>query len=183
MPGFVGSIFTAKLLRDLIDREVEVFSWKKTRTSEATKATRRSAFPELSLALLLIAVWSFSTFRMLYQVYVVEGDESAKQVAQFLNSQTSSGSLIETYDSQIHFLLNRRYHFPPDQVHLDLIRRTFPGNHTKVRVDYDPLASDPDYLVVGDFIKDLGLYDPVLRTDAFRLIREFKQYRVYKRAR
>ena len=183
VPSFVGSIFTAKLLRDLVDREVKVFSWKKTGTSEAMNAMQRTASPELSLALLLIAVWSFSTFRMLYQVYVVEGDESATQVAEFLNTQASPGSLIETYDSQIHFLLDRRYHFPPDQVHLDLIRRTFPGNHTKVRIDYDPLASEPDYLVVGDFIKDLGLYDPVVRTGAFQLIREFKQYRVYKKAR
>jgi 4-amino-4-deoxy-L-arabinose transferase-like glycosyltransferase len=178
--NFVGSIFVAKLLRDLIDSQVDVFAWKKTKTATFLRA-RISR--EQSLALLLIAVWSLSTVKMLYRVYVTERDESVKQVAQFLNTQTPTDSVIETYDSEIHFLLRRQYHFPPDRVHLDLIRRSFPGNYTKVSIDYDPLTADPDYLVVGDFIKGLRLYDPVLRTGAFHLIQSFNQYDIYKRAR
>ncbi len=181
--SFVGSIFVAKLLRDLIDNKVEVFSWKKANKPDAPKLLHGRLSPELSLAVLLIAVWSFSTLKMLYQVYVNQGDKSVKQVAEFLNTQTRPDALIETYDSEIHFLLNRPYHFPPDPVHLDLIRRTFPGNYAKVRIDYDPLAANPDYLVVGDFIKGLRLYDPVLRTGAFHLIQSFNQYDIYKRAR
>jgi 4-amino-4-deoxy-L-arabinose transferase-like glycosyltransferase len=174
--NFVGSIFVAKLLRDLMDKQVNVFSWKKT--------FRRSRIsPELSLALLLIAVWSLSTFKMLYRVYVTERDESVKQVAEFLNTQTPTDSIIETYDSEVHFLLNRQYHFPPDRVHLDLIRRAMIGHKKKVAIDYDPLLANPDYLVVGDFIKGLRLYDPVLHTGTFHLIQSFNQYDIYERVR
>jgi 4-amino-4-deoxy-L-arabinose transferase-like glycosyltransferase len=179
-PNFVGSIFVAKLLRDLIDKKVNVFSWKKANTATFLGAR---VSRELSLAVLLTTVWSLASVKMLYGVYVIGRDTSVKQVAEFLNTQTPIDSLIETYDSQIHFLLNRKYHFPPDRVHLDLIRRTYPDNYTKVRINYDPLAADPDYLVVGDFIKGLRLYDPVIRMGAFHLIHSFNQYDIYKRAR
>jgi len=182
-PSFVGSIFVAKLLCDLIDSNVEVFSWQRASKPNTMKFLQSRVSPELSLALVIIIVWSFSTLEMLYRAYVVDRDDSVKQVAQFLNTQTRPDALIETYDSELHILLNRPYHFPPDPVHLDLIRRTFPGNFTKVRINYDPLAADPDYLVVGDFIKGLRLYDPVLRTDAFHLIRSYNQYDIYKRTR
>jgi hypothetical protein len=181
--SFVGSIFVAKLLRDLIDSEVKVFSWKKTNKSDPMKFLQVKVSHELSLALLIVAVWSFSTLKMLYRVYVLEHDESVKQVAQFLNTKTPGDAIVETYNSEIQFLLNRRYHFPPDQIHLDLIRRSFPGNYTKIRIDYDPLAAHPDYLVVGEFIKGLRLYDPILRTHAFYLVQSFNQYDVYIRAR
>jgi hypothetical protein len=83
--------------------------------------------------------------------------------------------VVETYSAELHFLLNRRYHYPPDHIHLDLIRRAMIGHKQKVAIEYDPLVANPDYLVVGDFIKGLTLYDPVLRTDAFRLIQSFNQ--------
>ena len=178
--NFIGSMFTAKLLRDLLDRRVEVFTWNRIGRK---KSLHGIANAELLLAVLITAVWSLSTLKMLYHVYNEEGDSSAKQVAQFLNTQTPSNAVVETYDSEVQFLLERRYHFPPDQVHLDLIRRAMFGHKQRIAIDYDPLASNPDYLVVSDFIKGLRLYDPVIRSNAFRLIRSFNKYDIYERVR
>ena len=50
-------------------------------------------------------------------------------------------------------------------------------------VDYNPLAADPDYLVVGPFMRDWRLYDPVLATGAFRLLQRYGDYEVYERVR
>ncbi|NOZ06781.1 MAG: hypothetical protein GXP41_10625, partial [Chloroflexi bacterium] len=86
----------------------------------------------------------------------------------------------ETYDSELFFLLNRRYHYPPDQIHVDLIRR---APRQDVPIDYDPLAADPDYLVVGPFSRGWHLYDPVLEAGAFRLIRNYGRYKIYERVR
>jgi len=180
--SFVGNIFVAKLLRDLLDRRVRVFSHRATR-DEFLRLPNRGRDADALLALLLIGVWSFATAKMIHQTFIVERDESVQRVAEFLNTQTPVDSLIETYDSEVHFLLNRSYHFPPDQIHVDLIRRTFPGNYGKVNIKYDPLAANPDYLVVGDFIKGLRLYDPVIRSNAFRLIRSFNKYDIYERVR
>jgi hypothetical protein len=89
--------------------------------------------------------------------------------------------LIETYESELFFLLKRRYHYPPDQVHVELIRRNSLGE--RVSITYDPLAEHPDYLVVGPQSKFWDLYDPYLRTGAFRLVRDYSRYQIYERAR
>ena len=103
------------------------------------------------------------------------------EVIDFLNTQTPSDSLIETYDPELFFLLKRRYHYPPDQIHIDLIRRAYLAQD--LSIDYDPLAADPDYLVVGPQSKVWRLYDPFLRTGEFRLLKTFRRYNVYERVR
>jgi hypothetical protein len=90
--------------------------------------------------------------------------------------------LIETYDSELFFLLNRPYHYPSDQVHVQLIRRTF-LYEDNIKIDYDPLAADPDYLVVGPHSKQWRLYDDVLKVGAFQLVKSYKRYQIYKRVR
>lgn len=181
--SFAGAIFVAKLLRDLLDRQIKVFARQETVKSSQAEFVYRSVSPDLLLAILLITVWSVSTLKMLHRVYVTERDESVQLVAQFLNSQTSPDAVIETYDSEVHFLLDRRYHYPADKIHLDLIRRALYEGRQRVSIDYNPLAADPDYLVVGEFIKGLRLYDPVLASDAFRLVQSFGRYDLYERVR
>ena len=43
------------------------------------------------------------TLRMLYQSYVVDADASVLGVIDFLNTETPSDSLIETYDPELFF--------------------------------------------------------------------------------
>jgi hypothetical protein len=45
-----------------------------------------------------------------------------------------------------------------------------------------PLQADPDFLVVGPQSKMWQLYDPVLRTNAFRLIERYSRYDIYQRS-
>jgi len=52
-----------------------------------------------------------------------------------------------------------------------------------VPIDYDPLAADPDYLVVGPYSRVWQLYDPVLAMGAFRLLHAYSRYDVYERVR
>jgi hypothetical protein len=93
----------------------------------------------------------------------------------------------------IFVLLDRPYHFPPDQTDVALIRdvtrRNFglaegPSAEDRALLNYDPLAADPDYLVVGP-PNELWrrLYDPVLATGAFRRAYANRQYEVYERVR
>ena len=107
---------------------------------------------------------------------------TTQQAADFLNSQTRAGALIETYDSELFFLLNRPYHYPPDQILVELIRRTF-LYEDNTRIDYDPLGANPDYLVVGPHSKQWRLYEDVLKTGAFHFVRSFPRYVIYERVR
>lgn len=178
--SFIGSIFVSAMLCDLMNR-FDLSSLSKT-FSFSTKLFRsgRSYWGPL-FAVLLICISIPRTVLMFYRVYVVDADSSVLQAAEFLN-QTVPGSLIETYDAELFFLLNKSYHYPPDSLNIQLVRRTFLYQETTT-IDYDPLAADPDYLVVGPHSKQWKLYDRVLQTGAFRLVRTYPRYRLYERVR
>jgi 4-amino-4-deoxy-L-arabinose transferase-like glycosyltransferase len=179
-PIFLGSIFVAVLICKFTDRSTLANAVKKTGNALRYLRFNRQNISTL-LAVMLTALTFSVTLRVLYQSFVVNIDTSALQVAEFLNTHTADDALVETYDSELFFLLDRRYHYPPDQIHVELNHRFFLGQD--VPIDYDSLAADPDYLVAGFYSKAWRLYDPVLATGAFRLLRTFSRYQVYERVR
>ncbi len=176
---FIGSMFVASMLHDLTDR----FSLRST-LGRVAGVFRRRRFDRRSwgaLLAILMIVWFLPLAVMtLRQYYVTYSDTSALDVASFLNTHTPPDTLIETYDSELFFLLDRPYHYPPDQINIGLMRRMI---RQDVPIDYDPLAADPDYLVVGHWPREWRLYDPVLATGAFRLLRQYGEYDIYERVR
>ena len=176
---FIGSIFVAAMIHD----------WTKGFDVSYTIQRvfdfwRGRGFNKEAIGAIFVAVFIITsvprTAMAIYKTYILDADRSAQQAADFLNTRTRSDALIETYDSELFFLLNRAYHYPPDAIHVALIRRTF-LYQDDTRIDYDPLAANPDYLVVGPHSKQWGLYDDVLRTGAFRLLQSYKRYRIYER--
>jgi len=108
-------------------------------------------------------------------------DDSLSAVARFLNSQTDTDALIETYESELFFLVDRSFHYPPDDVQHLLNRRTFLGED--LQIGYDPSLWDPDYVVLGPFTRMWGLYDSWLAGDDFGLVFQTSRYQVFKRSR
>ena len=99
----------------------------------------------------------------------------------FLNSETESDAIIETYDSELFFALERAYHFPPDEVLHQLSWRSFLGR--EVLITYDPLVADPDYLVVGPASRMHGLYTPQLIEENFIPVFSSPGYEIFRRVR
>ncbi|MFC2029552.1 ArnT family glycosyltransferase [Chloroflexota bacterium] len=177
---FVGYIFAAALLVGVAGDSTLLGFLKQG--AAAIKA-RRDTRPRVSILLgaVLVPVVCLLTLLVLYNAYTTYSDDSVLKVAQFFNTSTEPDALIETYDSEIFFLLDRSYHYPPDSLQHQLNRRAVLGENPVI--DYDPLSADPDYLVVGSFSRNWRLYEPVLATGAFRLVRRFDQYEVYERSR
>jgi hypothetical protein len=175
---FIGSIFVAAMLYDLTDR----FSLSRTiiRGGSLIRHLRfdREGLGAL-LAIGLILIWFPRTLGMLYESYVIDADNSVLEVAHFLNTKTAPNALIETYDSELFFLLERPYHYPPDQIHVELNRRSYLDEY--VPINYDPLTNSPDYIVVGSHSRLWRLYDPILKTGTFRLLSTYSRYVVYER--
>ena len=144
---------------------------------------RRFTVPGMGilLAAIFIPIALLVNVMTLRENYVVSSDDSVLQTVRFLNTHTQPGSLIETCDSELFFLLERPYHYPPVPVHLQLIHREYLRRNTAI--DYDPLSADPDYLVVGPMSRNYHLYDPVLETGAFRPVFTSTLYQVYERVR
>jgi hypothetical protein len=108
-------------------------------------------------------------------------DTSVQQAADFLNAETRPDALIEASSYELFFLLDRPYHYPPDEVNVPVIQAL--TWQRRVPIEYDPLSADPDYLVVNwDFISSI-VYEKVLRSDAFRSLRSFGPYEIYERVR
>jgi 4-amino-4-deoxy-L-arabinose transferase-like glycosyltransferase len=180
---FFGSLFVAAWLSDLTGGFDLVATLERARGLFRRGSCKRQAAGAL-LAILLVAAVLPITLQTIYRDYIRGNDSSAEQTADFLNTQTPPNARIETYESELHFLLKRRYHYPPDQVHVELNRRGL--LHQDAAIQYDPLDADPDYLVVGRFARGNDLYTPIIKAGAFRLIHSFGSsdgYQIYERIR
>lgn len=178
-PAFLGSIFFAVLVSDMTG-EFDLAATLK-RSALAVRLRSLSLQNVGALAgLVLVSITMALTLRVYLSFFLLPGGE-LPLVVDLLNTQTARDSLIETYDMELFPLLHRRYHHPSDQVQLQLNRRTFMGQD--VPIDYDPLDADPDYLVVGPQSRFWRLYDSVLESGEFRLLRAFRRYDVYRRVR
>jgi 4-amino-4-deoxy-L-arabinose transferase-like glycosyltransferase len=169
-PVFIGSLFVAAFLQRLLGGTPSLVAQR--------KGVR---FADILLAVVLISAVAPGSVRTLYEAYTRDGDASVVETASFLNTETPPGASVETYEGELLFLLNRPYHYPPNQVQVQLNRRTFLGQD--VPIDYDPRVADPDYLVVGPHGRLWQLYEPVLNTGEFRLLQANKRYEIYQRIR
>jgi hypothetical protein len=176
---FIGSIFVAVMFYELMSGCNGSFAMR-----QFVAVLRGCNFNKQNMGVLLVISLMVTsvprTALGLYQAYFMEADKSVQQVARFINTETPPGALIETYDSELHLFLERAYHYPPDRVHVELIRRSL---FNDVSINYDSLIADPDYLVIGPMSKGWRLYNPVLNAGAFQLARSFGRYEVYQRVR
>jgi len=82
-------------------------------------------------------------------------DRTAYQMAAYIEAHVADDALIEAWEPEIAFLTDARYHFPSSRM-LDAVSRA-----RALGMDpppYDPLAADPDYILVGEFGWWTGLY-------------------------
>jgi hypothetical protein len=185
--ALVGALFLGALLRDLtggLDPRATLAAMaaplRRGGPAPATAGGRWSWAGAWLAALIVAAALPLTALS--YARYYVERDHAAERVAAFLNTRTPPEAVVETYESELHFLLERPYHYPPDPVHVALNRRGLLGE-AGAGVDYDPLAADPDYLVVGIFARGNDLYAPALDSGAFRSVLRDGDYEVFERVR
>ncbi|MBK7256458.1 MAG: glycosyltransferase family 39 protein [Ignavibacteriae bacterium] len=101
-----------------------------------------------------------------------------EETAAFINHATPPGASVETYESELLFLLDRPVHVPPAQLNVDVIRRNWlGGSDTRT---YDPLTVNAEYLIIGAF--GTGLYDPLIREGRYVPARRFGTYAIFRRA-
>jgi hypothetical protein len=178
LPVFVGSMFAAVMICDLTSGfSIPVTVKSAAETILHLRFGRNNLFA--LAAVLLFAIVPITVIN-LYFGYA-RPDRSSREVAEYLNTLTPPDGLIETLDMDRFVLLNRRYSYPPDDVLLRVIRCILMGQN--VEIDYDPLAADPDYLVVGPNGRHWHVYDKILQSGSFRLVLERSQYKVYERIR
>ncbi len=160
--AFISTIFIASLLKYL---------------TQSDKSCNRL----LIVLTILILTNPFSNLSFVYSIIVNNKKSSVVDVANYINNYTNKNALIETYDKELFIFLDRRYHYPSDLIQLQLNRRLFMQQN--VKITYDPLQANPDYLIIGPMTAQWGLYDKVLNTGEFRFIKKIGEYKIYSRVR
>lgn len=173
----VASPFAAALLAELTGG----FSLPATlaRISEGLRGRRVGAALGSLLALIVIVIYIPLSAWQIAGSYRGDSAATAAAAARFIEERSRPGALVETYESELLFLLDRPVHYPPDIVNLEMIRRGELGDAAPS--SYDPLAADPDLLVVGEFGAAAEIYDAHL--GAFRELGRVGTYTIYERVR
>lgn len=154
------------------------FAWRSTLRMVAALGRTGPNWRALGALLALLTLACYLPLSLLtLTYYFAKFDNSVERVAAYLNTTTPPAAVIETYETELHFFLQRPYHYPPDQLHVALIRLT--SLREVFPLDYDPLAAKPDYVVIGPFGANNVLYDEVLQSGKLRLIHHDGLYDVY----
>jgi hypothetical protein len=173
--AFLASIFVSAMLCEWMD------GYRVNSVLHKTPREIRWLNFRAAAALFLVGWSCIQTARDLSDALIRKTTQPLLQTVGYLHDETPASAIIETYESELFFFLNRRYHYPPDQVHVELIRRE-DLSESRV-INYDPLSADPDYLVVGAWCRYYKCYDSVLSQGAFKLVRTFGPYDVFERVR
>lgn len=175
--SFLGSVFVATLLFKL-SQDLNFFQ---IINSASSMLRTFKIKPEGLAALLYIMLVSYMGSIVLRNFVYLESNGDAQIVAEYLMQSTPADAYIETYDSELLFLVQRRFHYPPDQIQVELNKQRY--LHQPTEIQYDPMLAEPDYIVVGPFSQSWGLYDStVTQEDTWNLIYELPSYKVYERA-
>jgi len=185
--NFVGAIFASAFLghltkgfnlRYLTNQAIGLFNNRRSGQFDIRKVG-------VSLGSFALIFWLFAAILLtiFFQLtwFLPSNFSTTQETAIYLNEITTDDDLIETYESELFLYLEHPYHYPPDQISLDLARRKHIDMNT--RIQYDALAADPDYLVTGKFDEYGDLYAPWINSGDFQLLKEFSGYRIYERVR
>jgi len=176
-PVFLASIFLAVFLHSATNGYSLPYTVKQAALALRLGRSQRRNWAAL-VALLVVIMGLAGNLRAVRDTFA-GADRSAMDVAGYINAHSPPDSLVESYEWEVLFLLNRPYHYPSDEVQVELYRRSIAGQ--VLDTGYDPLRADPDLLVIGDIGRFWHLYDNALASQRFQLIGKFGRYELYRR--
>jgi 4-amino-4-deoxy-L-arabinose transferase-like glycosyltransferase len=177
--AFVGlafsTLFVALTFGDL------TANFSATRLWSAARSERRLAgYGGLLLLLLLAAMIVAPGARLSWRIATAPPDDSA-QMAQVMNASVPLDALVETWEPQMGFLTDHRYHYPPQLLLNRTVRQVWLGE-TPVSELYDFTELDPEYVLIGEFARWVDVY-PVerLQSSGYELVETLGQFDLYRR--
>ncbi|MCA0457052.1 MAG: glycosyltransferase family 39 protein [Chloroflexi bacterium] len=107
-------------------------------------------------------------------------DSDVQEAAAYIANHIPQDAVIETWEWELDMLSHhRQYHHPPQALLFEAIRQN--ARHRFFDLSYDPLAANPDYLIVGTFGRWTGIYDEAMLAENFTSIAQFGVYEVFQR--
>ncbi|HHY54411.1 MAG TPA: hypothetical protein GYA08_03135 [Chloroflexi bacterium] len=150
--------------------------WQTTKTQDQ----RWRGYAGLALLLLLAVMILAPGARLGVRIATAPPDDSA-QMAQVMNATVPLGALVETWEPQMGFLTDHRYHYPPQLLLNRTVRQKWLGETTVADL-YDFTELHPEYVLVGEFSRWVEVYPPErLQAAGYELVETLGQYELYQR--
>ena len=152
-----------------------------TRLRNATRSGRRLAgYGGLALLLLLVTMFVAPSVHLSWRIATAPPDDSA-QMAQVMNASVPLEALVETWEPQMGFLTDHRYHYPPQLLLNRTVRQVW-MNETPVSELYDVTELDPESVLIGEFARWVDVY-PIERLQAsgYELVETLGQFDLYRK--
>jgi hypothetical protein len=175
-PFFIAGIFVAAYLFELTSG----FDFRlAVRRISALLIHREFNFVNLQSLVFLIALSiTFGTAIVNARVGLGLREYDPKLASAYLTSHIPTDARIETFESELFFLApDQTYHFPSDMVSMLLQRKT--TIEANLPVDYDPLETNPDYIVIGPMGHLWSLYNEVVTNKKLPMVADVGNYQVY----
>jgi 4-amino-4-deoxy-L-arabinose transferase-like glycosyltransferase len=180
--AFVPISLSSVLLGRLFGYVTDGFYFDYNQIHHALRQTNIS-FPLVQLSLALLAVFMIGYGALIDVNNVFRGgDQSAQQMAEYLDTHLERGVLIETWEWEIAFLTHHNYHHPPFEVLEAMVRRVNLGMPFSDTL-YDFQQFHPGYLIDGPFSKWTQLYPEAFLQEQCELVTSVGEYDLYRIAR
>lgn len=169
----VTAVLVAKLFIDMASALA--------RTASAPTATRAPKAVAGALALLMgLALVLVHPFQNEIRLVLTSADRSPQVVANYLDTHVPRTAIIETWEPELGFLTDHRYHYPPSGW-LDRAVRAKWFRADDLLVGYDPVReAHPSYLVVGPFGKYTGIYKATISSYSGWIVASIGDYDIYQ---
>lgn len=125
---------------------------------------------------LAIVVPTVQTFRDV----ILPPYNAPAEMAAYLDANVRKDALIETWELEMGFLTDHRYHFPPQRLQADALAHVwFDG--PPVADKYDALAGQPDFVLLGDFGHLAAVYPLPYISETYENVKMIVHYQLWRR--
>jgi len=170
-----STFFVAWMFRDLTANFSAGQLW------QAAQSGRRAAgYGGLILLLWLGVMLAAPAARLSWTIASAPPDDSM-QMAAVMNREVPLNALVETWEPQMGFLTDHRYHYPPQWLLNRAVRQVWLGE-TPVAELYDFTELAPDFVLIGEFGRWVDVY-PVerLQQAGYERVETVGQFELYRR--
>jgi hypothetical protein len=175
----VSSLFIARFFADLTGNFQ--FDWRSL-WAAVRAGNRRSVGPVVRAGLLawlaaLILIPAGQTARDVFWPPV----NQARALADHLDRNVPRDSVVETWEPEMGFLTDHRYHYPPQILLNTAVKYVWQGGPAPAAAYTFIQDEQPGYVLAGAFSRWVGLYPPEALAQNYDRLAEFGAYQLYRR--
>lgn len=178
--AFIGlsfaSLFVARLFHDLTHGFDLPGLWQSVRERASGWPVRVVQLAALGVLALMIALPAGRTALSILREPVPD----SFAMADYMNANVPPDALVETWEPQMGFLTDHRYHYPPQLMLNRAVRQVWQGD-TPVSELYDFTALSPDYVLTGEFSRWVNAYPYEKLQAQYDFVTTVGQYELFQR--